>query len=90
MEKLYDRIVEVGGFAWQMFGIGPTPYDNKNGHCTGMLRAWCKGNMSMAEQRAVFYGVNFGKNASDFQQHAEQTTINFLVRATIFALPPPP
>ena len=90
MEKLYDNIVEHGGYAWQLFQDGPglpkSKTDSK-GHavpptqCESKLREnWCT-STSTASQSAVLFAVHPSEpgrlyNDTEFN---EQATAEFLL-----------
>ena len=40
MVALYDKVLAKGGFAWQMFGEGPTLWEQNATACAATLRSW--------------------------------------------------
>lgn len=80
MERLYDRIIEKGGFAWQMFWE-PNSNGQANGpHCQAVLGNACKSGNPDFEKRPLLYEVGMGKDGTDFDYGAaEQATVNFLL-----------
>merc|ERR1712210_185139 len=70
MERVYDRIIELGSFAWQMLYDGPSVLpayflngtrdrrgDVKPEDCSRILRRFCQAN-STAARRALAYTRN--------------------------------
>ena len=72
--ELYDKIVQKGGFAWQMFGKGPALWEQNVSACAATLRSWCTEN-GTSDQQAAQYEVK----ASDALANATQYTANFLI-----------
>jgi len=95
MERLYDRMIELGSFSWQMLGPAPrlVPFYFQNGTmradtaltpdaCTQLLREYCRPN-GTAEQRFLAYINNpYVDNATIA---AEQYTASFLLTRGPFA-----
>ena len=86
METLYDNIVELGGFAWQMFNDGPVlpainpktrqPYVSSD-MCKSLLREqWCVKN-GTGDQAALLYAVH--ESDVNTTARAEQQVANFLL-----------
>lgn len=86
METLYDNIVKLGGFAWQMFGDGPalSAQNPKTGKpyisaamCESMLRTeWCVKN-GTGSQQALLYSVH--ETDVNTTARAEQSLATFLL-----------
>ena len=79
MERLYDRIIEVGGFAWQMFWE-PDSNGQANGKtCAAVLGNACKSHNPDFEKRPLLYQASQGTDGTFDLKGAEQTTINFML-----------
>eukprot|EP01050_Picozoa_sp_SAG11_P006260 SAG11_NODE_478_length_9117_cov_6.916168_12_plen_351_part_00 len=87
MERLYDNIVEQGGYVWQLFQDGPhlhnSQADNKvpAAQCLAALRTnWCTANGTSALS-AVLYSVHPSEPARTYNNSAfnEQATAEFLL-----------
>merc|ERR1712217_577457 len=77
---LYDRIVQVGGFAWQMFWEPDSNGQADGKTCRTILGNACKHGNPDFEKRPLLYGVGMGTNGTDYNYAAVyQSTVNFLL-----------
>ena len=86
MERLYDRIIHLGGFAWQMFWEPDSNGQADGRSCHAVLGNACKPNNPDFEQRPLLYGANQGTNGTFDYTAAEQSTVNFLLTRGKYAL----